>query len=137
MLLTPAKSVTGVRQTRTRGNVPMIITLLSHTQERRVSRTEHSDSLNPTEERQDVAGPGLSWVQRSHRSGQTSGDSGARGARMPEVGRGVLARRVEWARCHCRQNEHEEYVKRRSGRNGRAAPLEKGRTFERRRRNQK
>lgn len=68
--------------------------------------------------RQNV-GPRLA-VQRSHRSGQTSGDSGARGARMPEVGRGVLTRRVEWARCHCRQNEHEEYVKRRSRRNGRS-----------------
>lgn len=88
----------------------MTITLLSYRKERRVSYIEYSDSLNLTE-RQDVAGPGLT-VQRSHRSGQTSGDSGARGARMPEVGRGVLARRVEWARCHCRQNEHEEYVKR-------------------------
>lgn len=39
---------------------------------------------------------------------------------MPEAGRGVLARQVEWARCHCQQNEHEEHVKRRSRRSGRA-----------------
>lgn len=53
----PRQLVTDVMQTRTRGNVPMTITLLSHTKERRVSCTEHSDSLSPAE-RQDV-GPGL------------------------------------------------------------------------------